>query len=71
MKKNEHMNINDIFREGVAREVDFISQHERLGLRQGHCGSFESKLIDAWFIADAGNKRRLEQAFKGTAFDLR
>ena len=47
-----------------------MTQHERLSLRQTHCGSFEFALIAAWFKADTGNKARLEEAFKNTMFDL-
>tara|TARA_R100001460_G_scaffold92297_1_gene134148 strand:- start:532 stop:678 length:147 start_codon:yes stop_codon:yes gene_type:complete len=47
-----------------------MTQHERLSLRQTHCGSFELALINAWFRADTGNKARLEEAFKNTMFDL-
>ena len=47
-----------------------MTQHERLSLRQTHCGSFERALIEAWFKADARNKERLEDAFKWTTFDL-
>ena len=28
-----------------------------------HVGSFENALVDAWKLADNGNKRKLEQAF--------
>ena len=47
-----------------------MTQHERLSLRQTHCGSFELALITAWFKADMGNKATLEEAFKNTQFDL-
>jgi len=47
-----------------------MTQHERLSLRQTHCGSFERALIEAWFKADMGNKNILEEAFKNTNFDL-
>ena len=47
-----------------------LTQHERLELRQKNCGSFEYRLIDAWYAADNINKKALEQAFKNTAFDL-
>jgi hypothetical protein len=47
-----------------------LTQHERLELRQKNCGGFEYRLIDAWYAADCGNKKRLEQAFKNTQFDL-
>ena len=47
-----------------------MTQHERLGLRKTHCGSFERALIDAWFKADMINKNILEEAFKNTNFDL-
>ena len=47
-----------------------MTQHERLELRQQNCGSFEYRLIDTWYVADAGNKKRLEEAFKNTQFDL-
>ena len=41
-----------------------MTQHERLSLRQTHCGSFEAALISAWFKADMINKNILEEAFK-------
>jgi hypothetical protein len=47
-----------------------MTQHERLSLRQVNCGTFEARLISAWFKADNGNKARLEEAFKNTQFDL-
>jgi|TARA_R100000458_G_C8114286_1_gene135807 hypothetical protein len=47
-----------------------MTQHEKLELRQQNCGSFEYRLIDTWYAADMVNKRLLEEAFKGTAFDL-
>ena len=47
-----------------------MTQHEKLQLRQQNCGGFEYRLIDAWYAADGNNKRILEEAFKGTAFDL-
>ena len=42
----------------------------RLYERRKTAGSFESALIDAYLNADASNSRILEQAFKGTRFDL-
>ena len=33
-------------------------------------GGFEQALIDAYLRADGGNTRILEEAFKGTRFDL-
>jgi len=47
-----------------------MTQHEKLSLRQTHCGSFEAALISAWFRADMGNKAILEEAFNNTQFDL-
>jgi len=47
-----------------------MTQHEMLELRQQNCGSFEYRLIDTWYAADAGNKKRLEEAFNNTQFDL-
>ena len=47
-----------------------MTQAERLELRQKNCGTFESCLISAWFVADNINKKILENAFKGTMFDL-
>lgn len=47
-----------------------MTQHEKLELRQQNCGGFEYRLIDTWYAADAGNKARLEEAFKNTQFDL-
>lgn len=40
--------------------------HERLK----YAGGFESALIDAYMKADGGNSKILEEAFKGTQFDL-
>lgn len=47
-----------------------MTQHERLELRQKNCGTFEACLISTWFVADLINKKILENAFKGTMFDL-
>ena len=47
-----------------------MSQHERLEVKQKTCGGFEYRLIEAWYVADSGNKARLEEAFKNTQFDL-
>lgn len=47
-----------------------MTQHEKLSLRQTHCGSFERALIEAWFKADMINKNILEEAFKNTNFKL-
>ena len=68
---NKTREIGDIFSEGVAREIEGVSQGDRLHLRLNNCGSFEAALIGAWFKADSGNKARLEEAFKNTMFDLR
>ena len=38
--------------------------------RRKTAGGFESALIDAYLRADGGNTRILEEAFKGTRFDL-
>ena len=38
--------------------------------RRKYAGGFESALIDAYMKADCGNAKRLEEAFKGTMFDL-
>ena len=65
------MNINDIWKDGVAKHIQGMTQYERLSLRQTHCGSFERTLIEAWFKADMINKKTLEEAFKDTMFDLR
>jgi hypothetical protein len=64
------MNINDIWKDGVAKHIQGMTQHERLSLRQTHCGSFERALIEAWFKADMVNKNILEEAFKNTNFKL-
>ena len=64
------MNINSIWKDGVAQHIQGMTQHERLSLRQTPCGSFEAALIEAWFKADMGNKKTLEEAFKNTNFDL-
>ena len=67
---NKPRNTTAIFREGVAREIENMSQYNRLDLRTRNCGSFEKALIAAWFAADQGNKARLQEAFKNTQFDL-
>ena len=54
---------------GSNQLIEDMTQHERLSLRQTHCGSFERALIEAWFKADMGNKNILEEAFKNTNFD--
>jgi hypothetical protein len=38
--------------------------------RRNYAGGFETALIDAYMQADGGNSKILEQAFKGTRFDL-
>lgn len=38
--------------------------------RRKYAGGFESALIDAYLKADGGNAKLLEDAFKGTRFDL-
>jgi hypothetical protein len=43
---------------------------DRLYERRKFAGGFESALIDAYMKADSGNAKRLEDAFKGTMFDL-
>ncbi len=45
-------------------------QIDALNDRTRTCGGFESALIDAYMKADGGNSKILEQAFKGTRFDL-
>jgi hypothetical protein len=45
-------------------------QIDALYERRKTCGGFESALIDAYMKADGGNAKRLEEAFKGTMFDL-
>ena len=47
-----------------------MTQHERLEQRQKTCGGFMYRLIDTWYHADGNNRCILENAFKGTAFDL-
>jgi hypothetical protein len=47
-----------------------MTQNEKLEQRQKTCGGFMYRLIDAWYHADSNNKLILENAFKGTAFDL-
>ena len=44
--------------------------YDRLRNKQAHCRGFEFSLIETYFKADGNNKRILEEAFKGTAFDL-
>ena len=36
---------------------------EYLQETQRHCGGFHYALIEAWFKADGGNKKRIEEAF--------
>lgn len=36
---------------------------DHLREEQRHCGGFHHALIEAWFKADGGNKRTLEEAF--------
>lgn len=55
---------------GSNQLIEDMTQHERLSLRQTHCGSFEAALISAWFKADMINKNILEEAFKNTNFKL-
>lgn len=38
--------------------------------RRKYAGGFEAALIDAYLKADDGNAKILEEAFKGTRFDL-
>ena len=38
--------------------------------RRKTAGGFESALIEAYMQADGGNSKILEEAFKGTRFDL-
>lgn len=38
--------------------------------RRKTAGGFECALIDAYMKADGGNAKLLEDAFKGTRFDL-
>lgn len=64
------MNINNIWKDGVAKNIQGMTQAERLDNRTKNCGSFELHLIRAWFKADNINKKILEEAFKGTNFDL-
>jgi len=45
-------------------------QLDALNKRINTCGGFESALIDAYMKADGSNSRILEEAFKGTRFDL-
>lgn len=43
---------------------------DRLYERRKTAGGFECALIDAYLKADGGNAKRLEEAFRGTRFDL-
>jgi hypothetical protein len=45
-------------------------QIDALYERRKTAGGFESALIDAYLKADGGNSAILEEAFKGTRFDL-
>jgi hypothetical protein len=49
-----------------------IEQHtlDRLRERQKFSGGFETSLIETYLKADGNNKRILEEAFRGTMFDL-
>lgn len=38
--------------------------------RRKYAGGFEAALIDAYLKADKGNAKILEEAFKGTRFDI-
>tara|TARA_R110001583_G_scaffold179304_1_gene335877 strand:- start:262 stop:435 length:174 start_codon:yes stop_codon:yes gene_type:complete len=42
------------------QHIDFLREEQR------HCGGFQYALIEAWFKADGGNKRRIEEAFPFT-----
>jgi len=46
-------------------------QIDALYERRKYAGGFECALIDAYMKADGGNARILEEAFKGTRFDLK
>jgi hypothetical protein len=43
---------------------------DRLYERRKYAGGFECALIDAYLKADGSNAKRLEEAFRGTRFDL-
>jgi hypothetical protein len=45
-------------------------QIDALYERMKTAGGFECALIDAYLKADGGNSKILEEAFKGTRFDL-
>ena len=45
-------------------------QLNNLHERRKYAGSFEAALITAYINADGGNSKILEEAFKGTRFDL-
>tara|TARA_R100000482_G_scaffold12538_2_gene3746 strand:+ start:1946 stop:2257 length:312 start_codon:yes stop_codon:yes gene_type:complete len=45
-------------------------QIDQLYERRKTAGGFECALIDAYMQADGGNSKILEEAFKGTRFDL-
>lgn len=45
-------------------------QINALYVKRKYAGGFESALIDAYMKADGGNAKILEEAFKGTRFDL-
>ena len=45
-------------------------QIDQLHERRKTAGGFECALIDAYMQADGANSRILEEAFKGTRFDL-
>jgi hypothetical protein len=48
----------------TQRQIDALYE------RMKTAGGFECALIDAYMKADGGNSKILEEAFKGTRFDL-
>lgn len=48
----------------TQKQIDALYQ------RRNTAGGFECALIDAYLKADGGNSKILEDAFKGTRFDL-
>lgn len=48
----------------TQRQIDALYE------RRKTAGGFECALIDAYMKADGGNTKLLEEAFKGTRFDL-
>lgn len=44
-------------------EMDFSEKHQVVGAAESYGGSFMSRIAKAWFVADSGNREKLEIAF--------